>query len=428
MDTIYALATARGRAGVAVIRVSGPAAWDAATTLAGTGLMPRVPSLRKLRGACGSVLDTGLVLLFEDGASFTGERVAELMIHGSPAGVAAVEGELGRMPGLRHAEAGEFTRRALADGRLDLVQVEALADLVDSDTEFQRKQAIRLLEGAAGKTIGQWRGKLVRALALLEAGIDFAEEQLGDFMGEISANLEQVIREIDTELDGMRARERIRSGFEVAILGPVNAGKSTLLNALAGREAAITSHIAGTTRDVIEVQMDLGGFPVTLLDTAGLRDSDDEIEQIGIARARQRADDADIRVILLEHRGADPAVPPRADDIVIVGKADIQAAGSGGVSGVTGQGIDLLLQRLEDRLQERVTPDGFAVRARHEQGLRAARDRLEKAFGCVQDVDGMVELAAADISAAVHALDSLIGKVDVEDLLDDIFASFCIGK
>ena len=428
MDTIYALATARGRAGVAIIRVSGPLAWEAAGALAGGGLKPREPSLRKLRDASGELLDTGLVLLFEEGKSFTGDRVAELMIHGSPAAVAAVEAELGRMDGVRHAEAGEFTRRALEAGRLDLVQVEALADLIDSDTEYQRKQAVRLLDGAAGKTIGQWRKKLVRTLALVEAGIDFSEEELGDFNDEITQTLAQVLDEINAELKGLRVRERLRSGFEVAIVGPVNAGKSTLLNAIAGREAAITSHIAGTTRDVIEVQMDLEGYPVTLLDTAGVRESDDEIERIGVERAVRRAEEADIRVILLESPGAHPVMSPRKGDIVLTGKADLFGLVDGAVSGITGFGIGSLLERLQVTLAALMIPDGFAVRARHEAALRAAKTHLESALASIVQEETLMELVASDVSGGLRSLDFLIGKVDVEDLLGDIFASFCIGK
>ena len=428
MDTIYALATARGRAGIAVIRVSGPGAWAAAEAMAGKGLQPRTPSLRKLRNGAGELLDTGLVLLFEQRRSFTGEPVAELMVHGSPAAVMAVEQELGSMDGMRYAEPGEFTRRAMAAGCLDLAQVEALADLIDAETEFQRKQAVRILDGAAGRTIDQWRGKLVRSLALIEAGIDFAEEQLGDFLTEISINLADVAQEIEAELRGVDVRERIRSGFEIAIIGPVNAGKSTLLNVLAGRDAAITSHIAGTTRDVIEVQMDLKGYPVTVLDTAGLRETEDEIERIGVERARSRAMEADIRVILLEHPLAPPVITPRREDIVLVAKADLHDVTEGGVSAFTGHGIDEFLELLVSRLRARQVPDGFAVRSRHVQALHKAGGALRLALEGLESQNVMVELVAADIGEAIRALDSLIGKVDVEDVLDDIFASFCIGK
>ncbi len=426
MDTIFALATAPGRAGVAVVRVSGPQAWEAVRELAGSVPEPRRVVHRDLRTPQGDLLDSGLVVVFEKGRSFTGERVAEFMIHGSIAAVAALQQELGSMKGLRLAEPGEFTRRALMNGKLDLTQVEALADLIDAETQGQRRQALRLLDGEMGRKVSQWRAGLMRGAALLEASIDFADEDLGDFTAEIIHALAPVLEGLEQELSGLRGRERMRSGFEVAIVGPPNIGKSTLLNHLAGRDAAITSHRAGTTRDVIEVRMEIGGFPVTLLDTAGIRETDDEVESIGIARARARAEAADIRVVLKDTPGERGAVDARESDLVYVGKGDLTDA-LDAISGVTGLGVDGLLARLEAFFRHATEIDGVAVRERHRQALQNARGSLVEAMEGLET--GLsVELVAFEVASTMRHLDVLIGKVDVEDLLGDIFKSFCIGK
>ncbi len=272
MDTIYALASARGKAGVAVVRISGPLAFLAVKNLTGDVPSARRTALRILRDAAGEVLDEALVICFEKGASFTGEESAELQLHGSIAIVNAVLRTLSEMEGLRLAEAGEFTRRALENERLDLAQVEGLADLIEAETEAQRRQALKVFSGVLGEKVERWRTALVRAAALIEATIDFADEEVPvDVSPEVLELIATVMLDLETEARGAKMAERIRDGFEVAIVGPPNAGKSTLLNALAGRDAAITSEVAGTTRDVIEVRMELGGLPVTLLDTALLK-------------------------------------------------------------------------------------------------------------------------------------------------------------
>ncbi|HQY42559.1 MAG TPA: tRNA uridine-5-carboxymethylaminomethyl(34) synthesis GTPase MnmE [Paracoccaceae bacterium] len=427
MDTIFALASARGKAGVAVVRLSGPDAWEAVRGLAGDLPSPRRASLRRL--SCkGDVIDEGLVLLFEQGASFTGERSAELHLHGATATVAAVLRALGDMAGLRQAEPGEFTRRALENGELDLAQVEGLADLIEAETEAQRKQALRVLSGAIGVRAEGWRRNLIRAAALLEATIDFADEDVPvDVSPEVKLLLNGVVDELRAELRGVGAAERIRDGFEVAIVGRPNAGKSTLLNALAGREAAITSETAGTTRDVIEVRMDIRGLAVTLLDTAGLRDGADKIEAIGIERALERADRADLRVFLLDGQDV-PLLPPRPDDILAWGKADISGREGLAVSGKTGQGLDLLVATVADVLGRRAAGAGTMTRERHRRAMTRAIGALESARTEVEAGQNRTELAAEQLRQAIRALDSLVGRVDVEDLLDEIFASFCIGK
>jgi len=424
MDTIFALASAPGAAGVAVVRISGPHAFSAAGLLVGELPEPRRAGLRVLRSGDGETIDEALVLRFGSGASFTGEDVVELQLHGSTAVVAAVLGELSGMEGLRQAEAGEFTRRALENGRLDLSQVEGLADLIEAETEAQRRQAMRVLSGRLGGQAEAWRVDLVRAAALVEATIDFADEDVPvDVMPEVTALLTRVLDGLVAEQKGAIVAERVRQGFEVAILGAPNVGKSTLLNALAGRDAAITSDIAGTTRDVIEVRMDLGGLPVTVLDTAGLRETEDVIENLGIERARARAEQADIRVVLAN--GADvPEVALRDGDIVVQAKADLN--GGEGVSGKTGAGVSELIERIRGELSGRAALIGTATRDRHRVAMEVSERHLRAAIAL--GPEGEADFVAEEIRSAVRALDSLVGRVDVENLLDEIFSSFCIGK
>ena len=426
MDTIFALASARGKAGVAVVRLSGPAAWEAVGRFC-TLPAPRRAALRRLVRD-GEVLDEALVLLFEAGQSFTGERVAEVHLHGSSAVIAAALRALGGLPGLRPAEPGEFTRRALENGRLDLAQVEGLADLIDAETEAQRRQAQRIASGAVGRRAEGWRRDLVRAAALLEATIDFADEDVPtDVRPEVLHLIGRVVGELHMEIAGIGAAERIRDGYEVAIVGQPNAGKSTLINALAGREAAITSDVAGTTRDIIEVRMDLGGLPVTFLDTAGLREGGDRVERIGISRALERAEQADLRIFLLD-KGDVPLLAPRADDIVVQGKADERAGPGLAVSGLTGQGIGELIAAVTARLELRAAGAGLMTRERHRIAALRAIGAMESARDELLDGSDRIEMAAERLREAIRALDSLVGRVDVEDLLDEIFGSFCIGK
>ena len=323
-DTIFALATARGRAGIAVVRVSGPGAFGAAAALAGVRPEPRRPTVRWLRQpADGRRLDEALVLGFAAPASFTGEDVVELQLHGGPAVVRSVLEALAGIDGLRQAEPGEFTRRALVNGRLDLAQVEGLGDLIAAETAAQQRLAVRMLDGALSRLGVAWGEELVRALASIEVGIDFADEELPAGLDAAAREgLGRVAASMDHELAGSRVAERIRDGFEVALVGPPNVGKSTLLNALAGREVALTSELAGTTRDVIEVRLDLDGLALTLLDTAGLRDPGERIEALGIERARRRAAAADLRVFLVDTAGEVAAlrVAPQPDDIVALAR------------------------------------------------------------------------------------------------------------
>ncbi|WP_299349194.1 tRNA uridine-5-carboxymethylaminomethyl(34) synthesis GTPase MnmE [uncultured Shimia sp.] len=427
-DTIFALATAPGKAGVAVIRVSGTLAGKAGSALFGTLPDPRQASLRVLKDQEGRRLDQAVVLYFPERNSFTGEEVVELHLHGSVAAVNAVLRVLSDIEGLRLAEAGEFTRRALENGCLDLAQVEGLADLIDAETEAQRRQALRVLSGDLGNLAGGWRENLIRAAALLEATIDFADEEVPvDVTPEVKELLTSVQNELAEEIAGVSAAERIRTGFEVAILGAPNVGKSTLLNALAGRDAAITSEYAGTTRDVIEVRMDLNGLPVTLLDTAGLRETEDHVEGIGIERARQRAEAADLRVFLIE-QGQHPDFVPHPGDIVREAKADRLRNAENAVSGKTGQGVSALVQEITQTLSERAGRSGVATRERHRVAMKRANDSLSAAAAVLALGPEHYEITAEELRSAIRALDSIVGRVDVENLLDEIFSSFCIGK
>lgn len=423
MHTIFALATARGRSGVSIIRVSGPGSFDALNQLTDP-VPPRQASLRVLK-ANGVLLDQAVVLSFPGPKSFTGEDVVELHVHGSPAVVDAVLTALSALPGLRPAAAGEFTRRALENDRLDLAQVEGLSDLVEAETEAQRRQAFRVFSGELGDQTSDWRTKLVRAAALLEATIDFVDEDVPvDVYPEVRSLLDGVLQGLQKNAEGAKVAERIRDGFEVAIIGAPNVGKSTLLNTLAGREAAITSEFAGTTRDVIEVRMDLGGLPVTLLDTAGIRETEDAVEAIGVQRAQERAKNADLRVVLKEP-GQDVMFDMGVDDIVLVGKSDVV---KGDISAKTGDGVDDLIARIQGVLSGRAAGAGLATRQRHLDGMRAAIQALESAEDRLFTSPELAELVSEDIRTGIRALDALVGRVDVEDLLDEIFSSFCIGK
>ncbi len=428
MDTIFAPATARGKAGLAVLRLSGPESHRAVRRLTGRLPPERRLSLARLRDEEGAVLDEGLAVIFGAGASFTGEAAAELHLHGSPAVVAAVLRALAAMPGLRLAEPGEFARRALASGRLDLTEVEGLADLIDAETEAQRRQAAAVAGGALRRAAEGWRAGLVEAAALIETTIDFADEEVpADVTAEVGATVAGLRAGLAAALAGAAAAERVRDGFEVAIVGRTNVGKSTLLNALAGREAALTSEIEGTTRDVIEVRMDVRGLAVTLLDTAGLRPATDAVEGMGVALARRRAAAADLRVVLVDDRGLPEGFVPAGDDIVLRAKVDGPGEGEG-ISGRTGHGVEALLDALGERLGQRVAGATTLIRERQRQAVGRAAAALDRAAGELAAVTPRAELVAEELRGAARALEALVGRVDVEHLLDTIFARFCIGK
>lgn len=428
MDTIFALASAPGKAGVSVIRISGAESFDVAGRLCLELPVPRCAALRCLTDASGEVIDQALVLTFEAPRSFTGENTVEFHVHGSTAVVQAVLRELSLHPAARLADPGEFTRRALENDRLDLSQVEGLADLIDAETEAQRKQAIRVLSGALGDKVERWRRDLIRAAALLEATIDFADEEVPvDVSPEVLTLLDGVQEQLTAEIAGSFAAERIRLGFEVAIVGLPNSGKSTLLNRLAGREAAITSEFAGTTRDVIEVRMDLGGLPVTFLDTAGLRATDDVVETIGVDRALQRARDADLRVFLMAP-GDVLMLEPVEGDIVLNPKADLEKTTQPSISGLTGEGVADLILRIQDRFKDQTSHAGVATHARHRIAMERSSLGLLSAQQIVVQGPDLYDIASEELRVAIRSLEVLVGRIDVESLLDEIFSSFCLGK
>ena len=428
MDTIFALASAQGKAGVSVIRLSGPQALPTASKISG-GALPTVGrALRVLSDQSGERIDEALVLTFAGPNSFTGEDTVEFQVHGSTSVVSAMLALLAEFDGVRLADPGEFTRRALENGKLDLSQVEALADLIDAETEAQRIQAQTVLAGGLGALAERWRVDLIRAASLIEVTIDFADEDVPvDVTDEVTALLAGVVSDLQPQITGVQIAERIRSGFEVAIVGTPNVGKSTLLNALAGREAAITSEYAGTTRDVIEVRMDLAGLPVTLLDTAGLRETDDHVEGIGIELAKKRAETADLRVFLAEDR-KDIDLPIRDQDIVLKPKADLLSDVPGAISGKTGQGVDDLVREIGRILKDRAGKAGIATRARHRDAMKAASNRLISAQEILKRGPEFYDIAAEDMRSAIRSLEMLVGRVGVENLLDEIFSSFCLGK
>ena len=428
MDTIFALATAQGKAGVSIVRISGPDAENALNAMSSQAVPIGRPSVRLLVGKDGTHIDEAMVLRFAKPHSFTGEDVVELHVHGSIAVVQAILRELSTIKNLRHAEAGEFTRRALENNRLDISRVEGLADLIDSETEAQRMQALRVLSGELGNLTNYWRDKLVRAASLIEATIDFADEEVPvDVSAEVIDIIGKIRDSITKEINGSVIAERVRSGFEVAIVGAPNLGKSTLLNALAGREAAITSEIAGTTRDVIEVRMDLGGVPVTLLDTAGIRETDDVVEGIGVSRALDRAAEADAIIYLYDDNSQLVAFEGDASVVRLRAKDDVGDYPDG-ISGHSGNGIEDLFKQLTQRFGDMTRDVGIATRERHRIAMQEALVHLLNAESIVQQGPEMYDIGAEELRISCRVLDTLIGRVDVESLLDEIFSSFCIGK
>ena len=427
MDTIFALASAPGKAGIAIIRISGSAAISVVETITQSELNGPIPKLRVIYDVDGNFIDQALILTFQAPNSFTGENVAELHLHGSSAVVSSIIDLLNNIKGLRLAEAGEFTRRSLDNGKIDLAQVEGLADLIDAETSAQHKQAAKVFTGALGTKTKEWRQTLIKAAALLVATIDFSDEEVPEEVtSEVEILINKVLTELDKEIVGVQTAERIRAGFEVAIVGAPNLGKSTLLNFLVGREAAITSNIGGTTRDIIEVKLDLRGLPVTILDTAGIRETVDEIEEVGISRALERSSLCDLRIVLSEDGKHPPGLVQRETDIVCIAKDD--DGKRGGVSGKTGAGVDDLKHNIWTYFINQTQDVGVATRERHRVSMVDAKHFLKNAVVLLKDGPEYYDVTAEEIRAATHALDSLIGRIGIENVLDEVFSSFCLGK
>ena len=447
-QTIFALSSGRPPSALAVVRVSGPQASPALTALAGRLPAPRRASRRLLRDGAGQPIDDAVVLWFPGPGSATGEDVVEFHVHGSRAVLTALFAAFSKIPNLRAAEPGEFTRRAFENGKLDLTEAEGLDDLIHADTDRQRRQALRQLRGLLGNRARDWRERIIEASALIEAGIDFSDE--GDVPAELLAPAVKAIGALNYEIEKVLAAqgqaERLRDGLVVAIAGAPNVGKSTLINQLARREVAIVSPHAGTTRDVIEVQLDLDGYPVTVIDTAGIRETDDPVEQEGVRRARARAEDADLVLWLVE---GGQAIDPEGirslrksgcgsassggsvwivrNKIDLVGNGSVAPPGEFAISASRGDGIAELVEALVTFAGSffGTTEGALVTRARQRDLLRQAADSLRRSLELVEEGE---ELAAEELRAAAFALGRLLGRVDVEDVLGAIFQKFCIGK
>ena len=443
-DTIFALASAAGKAAVTMVRVSGDKAGPALRRLTGDMPLPeaRRATLRTFREpADGDEIDRAMVLWFPAPASYTGEDVAEFYIHGGRAVLAALLRTLGGLEGLRPAEAGEFSRRAFEHGKLDLTAAEGIADLINAETELQRRQALRQSEGNLGVLYEGWRARLLNIRALVESTIDFSDQELPDgVLDQAAPEIHAIADEIDAHLADDHWGERLRDGIQVAILGPANAGKSSLINKLVGRDAAIVAPDAGTTRDVVEVQLDLAGWPLTVADTAGLRAAEGAVEAEGIRRARALAEAADLNIVVLDGahwpEGGEE-VTRLADEraLFVLNKCDlidekarvarIDGHGVLNVSCKTGEGMGDLLVRIREHLEARHLPSAapLPTRSRHRHALEKC---LESLNGC--DIDVGQELAAEELRLATDSLGRITGRVDIEQVLDIIFKEFCIGK
>lgn len=443
MDTIWAPASGKGVAGVAVIRISGPLTRFVIETMCGSVPLPKQAALKSIRGRDGLEIDRGLVLFFAGPGSFTGEDVGEFQVHGSRAVLAALAAEFVRFSGLRPAEAGEFARRSFLNGKMDLTEVEGLADLLAAETEAQRRQALAQAGGSLRTLYEGWRGRLLRARALIEADLDFADEEdiPGSVVDQAMEEIGRLSRDIDSHLKGSSRGERLREGFQIVLLGAPNAGKSSLLNALARRDVAIVTDEPGTTRDLLEVHLDLGGYAVTVVDTAGLREGGGSIEREGMRRAVDRGERADLIFWLVAPDGDDDSLPEEirfdASRIWrIDSKSDLRlgvetespdGVGRFSLSSKTGDGIETLLDQLRLRLESEMTGSGDPVptRARHEYELSSCLDAL---LGSREVGSFGLELTAECLRRAGDHLGRLTGVIGVEEMLGEIFGSFCVGK
>lgn len=440
-QTIFALSSGRPPSAIAIVRVSGPQAGAALKLLAGRLPAPRIASRALLRDANSQAIDDAVVLWFPGPASATGEDVGEFHVHGGRAVLAALFAVLSAIDDVRPAEPGEFTRRTFENGKLDLTEAEGLDDLVHADTDRQRRQALRQLRGLLGDKARDWRARIIEASALIEAGIDFSDE--GDVPAELIApallKIKGLLGEIEDALAAQGRGERLREGLVVAIAGPPNVGKSTLMNQLARREVAIVSPHAGTTRDIIEVQLDLDGYPVTLIDTAGISETDDPVEQEGVRRARARAAEADLVLWLTDGEGA--KIPEEGAALVWLLRNKIDLAGVGvaptaplpmtvpelRISAARGDGLADLIVALVG-FAERffgAQEGGLITRARQRQMLQETAASLQRSVAVIGEGE---EFAAEELRRAAYTLGRLLGRVDVEDILGEIFSEFCIGK
>src|SRR5438034_2023277 len=435
-QTIFALSSGRPPSAISIVRVSGPLAGSALLELGGKVPAPRMAIRVLLRDSNQQPIDDALVLWFPGPASATGEDVAEFHVHGGRAVMSALLAAVSVIPNVRAAEPGEFTRRAFENGKLDLTEAEGLDDLIHADTDRQRSQALRQLKGLLGDRARDWRAQIIGASALIEAGIDFSDE--GDVPAELIApalaKVKALLTEIEEVLAGQGRSERLRDGLVVAIAGPPNVGKSTLMNQLARREVAIVSPHAGTTRDVIEVQLDLDGYPVTVIDTAGIRETDDPVEQEGVRRARARAAEADLVLWMIDaqherspQQGAAPVWTVRNKIDLDAGLAGQQGGADFAISAGRGDGMQQLMAALVTFAQDYfgASEAGLIGRMRQRKLLQETAESLQCSIKVIGEGE---ELAAEELRTAAHSLGKLLGRIDVEDVLEAIFREFCIGK
>ena len=441
-QTIFAPSTVYGKSGVAVIRISGEKALDVVrcmSDISEQSILPRHAYFCKLYdGRTKEILDHALILYFKAPHSFTGEDIVEIQCHGSKAVLKSVLECLSELDGFRLAEPGEFSKRAFYNQKMDLTEAEGLADLIDAETSAQQKQALRQMSGNLKQLYGAWREKLLKIYAYLEAYIDFPEEHIDEkLVAESESIVQELIKEIKEHLNASQNGERLREGFRVAIIGPVNAGKSSLMNAIVQREAVIVSDVAGTTRDAVDVYLDMSGYPVVLTDTAGLRLSDDEIEQRGIEIARQKAKDADLIIGLFDGSKDNKEVLGQLDAdkvIYVANKKDkltdeqrnqFQKEGCLLISAKTSEGLSMLTEKITTRIQNNISSSSSQVitRVRYRQSLKECLENLE-AFNLNKEI----ELACEDVRLAARALGKITGQVESSEILDKIFGTFCIGK
>ena len=442
--TIYALSSGPGIAGVAVIRVSGEDTSKVIKLITGKDLpVPRVATLRKMNNInTNELIDEGLLIWFPGPQSYTGEDLAEFHVHGSRAVVAALHTSISKIKNCRLAEPGEFTKRAFQNKKINLIKAESIGDLISSETEIQRKQAIKIMNGKSSDKFNSWREKLLKILSHVEAKIDFPDEDLPqDILLEIKKTSEQVLKEIIKILEDQKVGERIREGFKIAIVGPTNAGKSSLLNYLSKRDVAIVSEVAGTTRDVIETHLNLDGYPVIISDTAGIRDSKNEIEKKGIKLALNRAEEADLRLVVIEPKNLDFTgfLKDLFDEnsILVINKSDLLQKNLNEqikklehvlISIIKNSNLDILINKIKNKLKNKFisSEDILITRERHRQHLEQCVEHL-KNFSDKKKNDDL-DKGAEDLRLATRHLGMIVGKVDVEEILSSIFNDFCIGK
>ena len=442
--TIYALSTGSGLAGVAIIRISGPDAANVIKSLTGTNIpRPRVATLRKINNINTSeLIDEGLILWFPGPQSYTGEDMAEIQVHGGHSVITAIQNEISKIKDCRLAEPGEFTKIAFMNGKINLLKAESIADLISAETEIQRLQALKTMKGKSSKKFNELRDKLLKILSFVEAKIDFPEEDLPDEnLKKIKKDSQEVLYEIKKILNDQRVGEIIREGFKIAIIGPTNAGKSSLLNHLANRDVAIVSEIAGTTRDVIETHLNLDGYPVIISDTAGIRDTKDEIEKKGIKLSLSKAENADLKLVVIDAKSVDFKGflndLLKKDTILVINKSDLLKGKLDPefskfdhvlISLKDGRNIDKLISKIKNNLENKfiIDEDILITRERHRQNLLQCAEHLTNFLDKNDKKD--FDIGAEDLRLATRQLGMIVGKVDVEEILGSIFKDFCIGK